>query len=90
MCIRDRFEKDSAVYQKLIDTALIYEQYCEFIKNEYISSDDVLSVAAGKMSEAKYTSGAEVWPVSYTHLDVYKRQALKSLQLEEAAVILQN
>ena len=55
------FEKDSAVYQKLIDTALIYEQYCEFIKNEYISSDDVLSVAARKMSEAKYTSGAEVW-----------------------------
>lgn len=55
------FQKESAIYQKLSDIALIYAQYSDFIRKEYISDDDLLSIAADKIDGAKYTDGAEVW-----------------------------
>ena len=55
------FSEDSAINSKLNDISLIYSEYCSFIKSEYVSSDDMLSIAAGKMIGARYTEGAEVW-----------------------------
>ena len=46
---------------KLQDTALIYSEYREFIKTRYVSSDDMLTIAAQRMTGAKYIEGAEVW-----------------------------
>ena len=43
------FSEDSAINLKLNDISLIYSEYCSFIKSEYVSSDDMLSIAAGKM-----------------------------------------
>lgn len=57
----ETFEEGSAVRNKLSDMALIYGEYRNFIKKDYISSDDVLTTAAIKMSEADYIKGAEVW-----------------------------
>ncbi len=55
------FPKDSAMALKLGDTALVYSEYRDFIKSRYVSSDDMLTVAAEKMTGAKYIDGAEVW-----------------------------
>lgn len=55
------FSEDSAISLKLEDTALIYSEYRDFIKSRYVSSDDMLTIAAQKMTEAKYIDGAEVW-----------------------------
>lgn len=53
--------KDSPLAAKLTDIALIYEEYCKFIKDRYIVSDDILTIAAEKMNGADYIDGAEVW-----------------------------
>ena len=53
--------QDSAMAMKLKDLALIYSQYRDFIKTRYISSDDLLTLAAQKMTGAGYIQGAEVW-----------------------------
>lgn len=56
-----RFDEGSALRNKLSDMSLIYSQYCEFIKREYITDDDILTIASEKMSSAEYIKGAEVW-----------------------------
>lgn len=55
------FPEESAMALKLQDTALIYSEYREFIKTRYVSSDDMLTIAAQRMTGAKYIEGAEVW-----------------------------
>lgn len=57
----ESFPKDSAMAVKLLDTAFIYSEYCKFLQDNYVSSDDILSAAADKMPESKYIDGAEVW-----------------------------
>jgi len=57
----DSFDKESALYNKLNDMALIYSEYCNFIKREYITEDDILTIASEKMRAAAYIKDAEVW-----------------------------
>ena len=57
----DAFPKDSAMAMKMADIAFIYAKYREFIKENFVSPDDMLSIAAKKMDGAKYIKGAEVW-----------------------------
>ena len=45
-----------------------------FLVVEGISKRDVLSVTIGKFKEYAAKGVPNIWPVSYTHLDVYKRQ----------------
>ncbi|MCD8036257.1 MAG: helicase-exonuclease AddAB subunit AddB [Clostridiales bacterium] len=59
--ISERFPKDSAMAMKLADLALIYSEYRSFLKNNYVSEDDMLTAAAEKMNESQYINGAEVW-----------------------------
>ena len=49
--------------------------------------------AIKRLRPAKKPSGRAMWehspnPVSYTHLDVYKRQAVESLHLEGSYLLL--
>ena len=44
------------------------------VENTFCLSKDAQTAGCGGCSGQKYTS--HVWPVSYTHLDVYKRQGL--------------
>lgn len=55
------FDEESALRNKLNDMALIYSEYCDFIRSNYITADDILTVASEKMSAAEYIKGAEVW-----------------------------
>ena len=55
------FDKESSLYNKLNDMALIYSRYSEFVKKEYITVDDILTVASEKMEKANYIKNAEVW-----------------------------
>lgn len=57
----ESFDETSALRNKLSDMALIYSEYCEFIKKEYITADDILTIASDKMGTAEYIKGAEVW-----------------------------
>lgn len=55
------FDEESSLYNKLNDMALIYSRYSEFVKKEYITVDDILTVASEKMEKANYIKNAEVW-----------------------------
>ena len=64
MCIRDRY-KD----YYLFDTPYLF-----------LNSDEVYDIGFGGEAGEKIMEGVEdVGPVSYTHLDVYKRKGIRSL-----------
>lgn len=58
---KEQFDENSVMALKLEDTAFIYSQYCNFIKDRYVNSDDILKIATDKMVDAEYIKDAEVW-----------------------------
>ena len=70
MCIRDRYESGLTDFQKVLDT-----------QRTRLTAEDNLSTAQSTLLTSliklyKALGGGWEQPVSYTHLDVYKRQTL--------------
>ena len=79
MCIRDRAETEDALGRKLApeDHPLLAEYA--------MASAGLTSVSLEEAYIEGFRTGARIMSVSYTHLDVYKRQDLETLvRLAEA------
>ena len=74
MCIRDR----ATYYAKLQD--MPDSEY----KVEILEDGPIKKIAVnGKVYEVDYNMGGDSIPVSYTHLDVYKRQGVSCVIVKE-------
>ena len=47
--------------RKLEDVHLIYEKYCESVKDKYMDNEDFMTIAAEKIAEAKSIENTEFW-----------------------------
>ena len=76
--VDDKFLEDEMVKINIYFTEIQKEEIIEIMKKERIEKQDVkLAVAFFKLIRYSYGSGCKTFgcrPVSYTHLDVYKRQ----------------
>lgn len=59
--LNNKTEEGTIVQRKLSDLKIIYEGYVEFLKNEYLSSDETLDILVGKMDGCKILENSEVW-----------------------------
>ena len=67
MCIRDRYTTENGEYIQLDDIILSSEGDGSNLEN---TLDQMMTTA----SVIEYVAQGTYWTVSYTHLDVYKRQ----------------
>lgn len=54
-------ELSKGVTEKLTDLAKIYQAYIDFIKRDYISADETLSLLATQLSTAESFQNTEIW-----------------------------
>lgn len=68
-------EKNEILIYKLNDLKNIYEKYLDFIKNDYVSNDDILIILSEKLNKSKIiTPDTVVWIYG---LDGFSNQELK-------------
>ena len=81
MCIRDRFNSTQGTFSmRLSDGSLLITPYMK--DRKYLEPEDIVRIKNGMCEADKRPSRSallhqKVYAVSYTHLDVYKRQCLK-------------
>ena len=54
-------EENSIIYNKTYDICLIYENYINYIKEEYISTDEMLDILADKIDDSLIVDNSEIW-----------------------------
>ncbi len=54
-------EENSIIYNKTYDICLIYENYINYIKEEYISTDEILDILADKIDDSLIVDNSEIW-----------------------------
>ena len=74
-------------FHRVVDSLFVKENTDLYItgSNAYFMSSDIATLLTGRYVEIQMLplSFSEFYPVSYTHLDVYKRHALHDLMVEQ-------
>ena len=80
MCIRDRLPTRTSAYAKVTnETVKAFEPVMKIaVERAWIPEGGKLFGPLDNMATAVIVQGADVKAVSYTHLDVYKRQTMGS------------
>ena len=73
--VYEEYETNEIMYPKVESGAIAYDVVCpsDYMVQRMIDNDLLAEINFDNVPNIKYID--DVYPVSYTHLDVYKRQA---------------
>lgn len=65
--------------EKLSDISLIYSRFQNYFKDKYINPDDILTIAANKVSSSAFFSGSEIWIDGFDNFNAQEYEVIKEL-----------
>lgn len=65
--------------EKLNDIMLIYSNFQNYFKDKYINSDDILTIAADKISSSNFFRDSEIWIDGFDNFNAQEYQVIKAL-----------
>lgn len=71
--------EDLELKEKLIDLSELFDDYNEKIKDNFIDSDDELTILAKKLKYSKLYEGAEIWIDEFTTFTPQQMEVIKEL-----------